>query len=429
MVEVMTSTSQITAAVHGTFDPDDESALDAAVSSFLESLDSPPALLALGEATHAEPAFAHVRNRLFQVLVQRGFRSIAVESDQIAALKVNAFIHDGPGTLDQAMAEGFSHGFGEFCGNRQLVAWMREYNHGRPAGEQLAFHGFDAPMEMMSVPSPRRFLRLLHDYLTGHLGPDSFLHGRADLQELLGDDQRWSDTEAVLNAEKSVGASSEAAALRVIADDLLTTLSTQAPRLVAASSIAEWRRAETHGRAARGLLRYHSQAAGDIPDDRRWTRMSAVRDALMVENLTAVRAVERHRGPTLLSGHNLHFQRNRSAMNLGPMELEWFSAGAIADVLLEERYAFIATSLGESTAIGLQAPPANTFEHAMQRATDDCALFDAGRLHHALGDAVVRTDTEPEQGYFPLEAATLAHCDAVLHIAASKGHRANAWPG
>jgi hypothetical protein len=114
---------------------------------------------------------------------------------------------------------------------------------------------------MSSAPSPRRYLKHLHGYLVEHLGPDSFPHSREDLEHPLGDDQRWSDPAAVMDAEKSIGASSEAAALRVIADDLSTALYAHAPRLVAASSIADWHRAEVHGSATLGLLRYHAQAA------------------------------------------------------------------------------------------------------------------------------------------------------------------------
>src|SRR5690349_23602063 len=96
-------------------------------------------LLALGEPTHFEPAFARLRNDLFARLAEHGFRSIALETDRVAAL-------DG----------GFSHGLGDVDANRQLVAWLREYNS--HAAEPLVFHGFDAPMEMFSAPSPRPYL-------------------------------------------------------------------------------------------------------------------------------------------------------------------------------------------------------------------------------------------------------------------------------
>ena len=57
--------------------------------------------------------------------------------------------------LDATMRDGFSHGWGELDTNRQLVAWMREYNENRAEADRLAFHGFDAAMETMNAPSPR----------------------------------------------------------------------------------------------------------------------------------------------------------------------------------------------------------------------------------------------------------------------------------
>lgn len=390
-----------------------------ALSSLSEILDAQPELLALGEPTHFEPAFPHLRNRIFQLLAGHGFRSIALESDIIAGLKVDAYVRDEAGTLDQAMAEGFSHEFGRLDGNRELVAWMHEYNRGRTAEERLAFYGIDAPLETMSAPSPRLYLQHLHGYLTEHLGPDAFLHGHADLERLLGDDERWSDTAALMEAERSVGASMDAMALRAIADDLLTTLHVHAPTLVAASSPADWQHAEMHGRAALGVLRYHSQAAETGSSEQRWTRMCAVRDALIAENMLAIRARERRRGPTLVFANNVHLQRNLSTMQMSDMHLEWFSAGAIATTVSSDRYTFIAGSLGASATRGLDAPPADTYEYAMQQVTHESALFDANRLRDAVGALPARTDTHPEQGLFPLDTATLEACDAVLYAPSS----------
>lgn len=394
------------------------SQISSAVSSLTEILDPRPDLLAIGEPTHREPAFAHLRNQIFRTLAEHGFRSIVLESDLIAALKVDAYVRDGAGTLDRVMAEGFSHGFGESAANRELVSWMRAYNEGRPATEQVAFHGMDAPLETMSVPSPRSYLLHLHGYLAGHLGADAFLHGRTDLEGLLGDDGRWSDMGALMDPEKSVGGSPEATALRAIADDLVTVLHAQAPGLVAASSLTAWRQAEMHGRAALGLLRYHAQAAEPRTPGARWSRLGGVRDALMAENLLAIRAVERRRGPSLVFAHNLHLQRRPVSMGMGDMDVEFPSVGAIL-AAVSDPYPFIACSLGTSAELGLGEPAADTYEGALQEATTGSAFFAADRLRDVLTSARTRTDTVPEQGYFPLDADLLQRCDAVLHIAAA----------
>lgn len=353
-------------------------------------------LLAFGEPTHLEPAFAFLRNELFAQLVDHGFRSIALETCRVAAFTVNDFVREGVGTLDAVMREGFSHGFGELVANRQLVVWMREYNKNRPASERLAFHGFDAAMETMSAPSPRRYLEYARDYLALDL----------DLAALTGDDEQWSRTEAVLDHTMSVGDTAEAARLRSIADDMLTTLYARAPERIAATSRAEWFRARAHLTAGLGLLRYHRQSAQPGEDNARWSNMAGIRDALMAQNLLELE------GRTLVFAHNLHLQRNVTNMAMGPMDLTWSCAGAIVASLVGDRYTFIAGSLGRSPAIGLEAPEPNTHEGFLQNRTTDWTLTKPT----TDTSAHTRTDTTPQQGYFPLDQAILNAADAILHI-------------
>jgi erythromycin esterase-like protein len=340
----------------------------AAIHRFVAALPVPPQLLALGEPTHGEPAFPRLRNRIFELLVDHGFRSIAIESDRVAALQVDTFVRGEAGTLDSAMAEGFSHGFGQLAANRDLVAWMRGYNESRPEADRLAFYGFDAPLEMGGAPSPRRYLQ----HVRGYLGVDSY----PDLDQLLGDEQRWSDPGAVMDAAKSIGGSPEAGALRVIADDLLTALYAHAPRLIAASSVTQWRHAEVHANAALGLLRYHARAARPGPQAERTSRLLGVRDASMAQNLLDIRTVEEQRGATLVFAHNRHIQRHPSRWRLADLDLEWFSAGSIVASLLGNRYVAIVGSPGAGPTLDLAA-------------------------------------------HFPLDTATLRHCDAVLHLASA----------
>jgi erythromycin esterase-like protein len=53
-------------------------------------------------------------------------------------------VTEGEGSLDDAMQTGFSHGFRGLSENRELVAWMREYNRDHAPADQLRFYGFDA---------------------------------------------------------------------------------------------------------------------------------------------------------------------------------------------------------------------------------------------------------------------------------------------
>lgn len=359
-------------------------------------------LVGLGEPTHQEPAFASVRNELFAQLVDRGFRSIALETDRVAALTVNDFVQDGVGTLDAVMRAGFSHGFGDLDANRQLVAWMRVYNESRPAEERLSFHGFDTSTETMSAPSPRRYLEHARDYLGLDL----------DFASLVGDDERWSRTEAILDPAESVGATREADVLRALADDMLTTLYARAPELVAKTSRDEWYRAEVHLTAGLGLLRYHKQVARQVEERDRLSGMTATRDALMAQNLLDIRRAEARRGATLVSAHNLHLRRTPSTMRMGDVHVDWSSAGAIVASLLGEQYTVIIGSLGRSDGLGLGEPEPETYEGFLQRRVSTWGLTPAS----AVTSGRTRTDVRWEQGYFPLDQANLGGADTVLHI-------------
>ncbi|OXM74461.1 MULTISPECIES: erythromycin esterase family protein [Amycolatopsis] len=367
--------------------------------------------LALGEPTHLESAFARIRNELFAQLADLGFTGIALETDRVAALTVNDYVQHGVGTLDAVLRDGFSHRFGELDNNRRLVEWMREYN--KTAERPLAFHGFDVSTEMMNAPSPRTYLEHARDYL----GLDH------DIAGLTGDDERWSRTEAVMDAASSPGATSEADRLRVLADDMLVTLHASAPMLIAATSRAAWHRARIHLTAGLGLLRYHRQAAEPGADTARWTRMSAFRDAMMAQNLLDIRDIER--GPVLVFAQNRHLQRNESHMRMGPMDVNWSSAGAIVSSLVGERYRLIVGSLGRSRAIELGEPRPETFEGLLQRRIGTWGVVPA----RDIAPADVRTDTNPMQGYFPLDQDTVDGADAILHVSAGTDTQALALRG
>ncbi len=135
-----------------------------------------PRLLALGEPTHGEDTLLDLRNELFRQLVdQEGYDTI--ESDCMAGLAVDDYVTSGTGTLDEVMAHGFSHGWGAFAGNRDLVRWMRAHNiradkDGRPASERLRFAGVDGPLEITGAASPRQALVSLHRCLSVWVSAD-----------------------------------------------------------------------------------------------------------------------------------------------------------------------------------------------------------------------------------------------------------------
>ncbi|WP_018348755.1 erythromycin esterase family protein [Longispora albida] len=359
-------------------------------------------LLGLGEPTHQEPAFGAVRNELFAQLADLGFRSIALESDRVAAFAVNDYVLHGAGTLDAVMREGFSHDFGALEANRRLVAWMREYNEDRPEADRLTFHGFDLPTENTMAPSPRSYLEYARDYLR---------LDTLDIAGVAGDDHRWSRDEAILDHTRSPGTTPEAARLHSIAEDLLTKLHARAPELIAHTSLAAWSRAKTHLDTALGLLHYHWQAAQPLAQSDRIALLLTTRDTLMARNVLDIRTAEARRGPTMLFAHNLHLQRDASAWGSGDLSARWSGAGAILDAFQTESYFFVASSLGRSTTLNLGEPAPDTYEARLQARVTGWGLIPATELRPAR----TRTDTIPQQGYFPLNEATVDGADLILH--------------
>ncbi|MEV4331957.1 erythromycin esterase family protein [Streptomyces sp. NPDC049597] len=389
-------------------------ALDA--SAVMGLLPARPRLLALGEPTHGEDTLLDLRNGLFRQLVeQEGYRTIAIESDCMRGLVVDEHVTSGTGSLDEVMEHGFSHGWGAFAANRELVRWMRAYNvradnDGRPASERLRFAGFDGPLEISGAESPRQALTALHGYLAPRVDADMLPCTAETLDRLLGSDDRWTDPAAMTDPSQSVGQSAEAGELRVLADDLGALLDAQAPHLLAAASRDALDRARLYGRTATGLLRYHHWMADGSPA--RMTRLVGVRDQMMAHNLLAVAA----RGPALVHAHNSHLQREKSTMRMGGTPLEWWSAGALVSARLGDEYGFVATALGTIRHRGVDTPPPDTLEGLLYALPEDRCLIDAPRLATALAGTRPAPRVSPWFGYAPLDPAHLADSDGIAFV-------------
>lgn len=389
--------------------PEAAQAIDAA--AVLASLPTRPGLLALGEPTHGEDALLELRNDLFRQLVeQEGYRTVAIESDCTAGLVVDDYVTAGTGTLDEVMDHGFSHEWGAFAGNRDLVRWLRAYNDGRPPSEQVRFAGFDGPLEITGAASPRQPLTALHAFLSDRVDAELLPCTPATLDRLLGDDERWPNPAAMMDPSQSVGQTTDASRLRLLADDLVALLDEQTPLLVATSAPEEWQRTRLYGRTATGLLRYHYWMAD--PSSGRMARLLGVRDSIMAANLLALA----ERGPTLVHAHNGHLQRDRSTMTMGGQAVAWWSAGAIVSAQLGGQYAFLATALGTIRHRGVDTPPPDTVEGVLYGLPQPRSLIDVPRLAAALADRPPVPRVSPWYGYSPLDPAHLASLDGLAFV-------------
>ncbi len=382
-----------------------------AASTVMALLPNRPRLLALGEPTHGERTLLDLRNELFRQLVDHeGYRTITVESDCLRGLIVNDYVASGAGTLDETMERGFSHGWGAEAGNRELVRWMREYNHARPRAEQLRFAGFDGPLEIDAAESPRQALTTLHAYLSHWVDPELMACTADTLERLLGADDRWTNPAAMTEPATSVGRAPEARELRLIADDLVALLNAQAPHLIAVTSPDELDQARLYGRTATGLLRYHFAMADSAPS--RMTRLCALRDQMMAENLLALA----ERGPTLVYAHNSHLQRDKSTMQMWQGPVQWWSAGALVNARLGQEYAFLATALGTIRHHGVDTPPPDTIEGLLYPLPEDRYILDTRSITDAAGNVPPAPRVSPWFGYAPLDPAHLGQIDGIVFV-------------
>ncbi|WP_367123523.1 erythromycin esterase family protein [Streptomyces phytohabitans] len=405
-------------------------------TALLRLLPERPHVLALGEPTHGEDALLELRNDLVRQLVEEGgYGTVALESDCLRGLAVDAYVTRGAGTLDGVLEHGFSHGWGASAANRELVRWMRAHNaradaEGRPASARVRFAGFDGPLEISAAESPRQALTGLYAFLAARLDADLLPCTEAALGRLLGADERWTDPAAMTDPSRSVGRSADAVELRLLADDLTTLLEAEAPHLSAPSGGGEaggdgehadagrtegghadaWDRARLYARTATGLLRYHAAMADDSPS--RVTRLCALRDVLMAANLAALA----ERGPLLVHAHNSHLQRGRSSMRMWQGRVEWWGAGALTAVRLGGRYAFVATAVGTLRHQGVDVPPPESVEGLLYGLPEDRQLVDPVALAAALGGTPPAPRESPWFGYAPFDPALLAGTDGLVYV-------------
>ncbi|WP_067893641.1 erythromycin esterase family protein [Nocardia vaccinii] len=403
----------IPAALHTIGRPlDDPPSLGRVLDELLSARAEPPAIFALGEPVHGIAAFPLLRNDILAHLVDRGYRSIALETDALAASMVEDYVNGANIDIDTVLATGFSHGFGGIPGNRELLHWLRAHNGTREAPDRVRFHGFDAPVEFSAAPSPRRALCVVRDHLPEALWPVSVQR----LDELAGEDADWSDEAAMFDPAASVGDSVRARALRVVADDLVSALRRAAPSLRAADP-RHHQRVVAHARAALGLLRYHAVMATPAPD--RIANLGSMRAEMMAENLVAILAEEHRRGPSLVFAHNAHLQRARSLMSPEGAGVGWGSAGALVGSVLGDRYLVVTTDAA-------RPGEPDTLQGVLAEAATRRTLFPAPALRAALPDPLAAT--EPlVPGHIPLRPDDIESADAVLLLADTGEEQYRYW--
>ncbi|WMW21371.1 erythromycin esterase family protein [Methanolobus mangrovi] len=355
------------------FSLDSSETFSAAVDRLIASLDDSVELLGFGEALHGGEEILMLRNQLFKYLVKKyGYSAIAIESSFPRAHIVNEYVAGrGPASYEDIQEAGFSHGFGRLEANRELVKWMREYNADPSHQIKIRFYGFDSPSEMMYADSPRHLLHFVLDYLTSVDSASGRYH-HEQIDPLLGNDAEWENPAAAMDPTRSVGLSSNANALRIETEDLISEINERRPELVDKTSDDQYLKAVQYATVARQLLNYHAVSARNSDD--RLVRLLGIRDAMMADNLTYIVSRERSRGKVLAFAHNSHLKRGKTHMQLGPYALKWWPAGSHLYEMFGPRYAIISSGVGVSEENGIGLPQSGTLE-ALLTGLPEPALF------------------------------------------------------
>jgi erythromycin esterase-like protein len=396
------------------FSFDTPGTFNAAVDNMITSLGDSVELLGFGEALHGGKDILILRNLLFQRLAEaHGYSAITIESSFHRVRVVNEYVSGrGPASYEAVQDTGFSHGFGRLDVNRELVEWMRRYNDDPSHRVKLQFYAFDSPTEMTGTDSPRQILHFVLDYLTS-IDSASGQEHRERIDQLLGQDSVWENPAAMMDPTKSIGLSSEATALRIETEDLISDLRVRRPELVAKSDESRYSEAAQYASVARQLLNYHAALART--SDKRVAELLGIRDALMADNLAYMVSRERGRGNVLAFAHNSHLKRGKSQWQLGSNVHTWWPAGAHLDAMFGPRYAIIGSAVGESLANGIGQPEAGTLEARLTTVPGPVRFIPTHRGQglptSAIAALPIRSGSMKNPTYFALTPQSLSDFD------------------
>jgi erythromycin esterase len=404
------------------FSVDSPATFYAAVDTMIAALGDSVELLGFGEALHGGEDILLLRNRLFQRLVEtHGYSAIAVESSFPRGRLVNEYVAGrGAASYEAVQDCGFSHGFGRFDANRELVEWMRRYNAEPSRRVKLRLYGFDSPTEMYGTDSPSHVLHVALDYLAS-IDSNSGQKRRERIDALLGSDADWENPAALMDPTQGVGLSAAANALRIETEDLMTELQIRRPELVAKNDPDRYWEALQHASVARQLLNYHATLARESDD--RLIELLGIRDAMMADNLAYAVSRERGRGKVLAFAHNRHLQYGKAVWQLGPHLNIWWPAGAHLKELLGTRYVVIGSGLGVSEANGIGRPEPGTLE-AMLTSLPEPVVFIPTHQGEGLPASEIaalptRSGSTINSGYFVLTQESFTDFDWLVVLASS----------
>lgn len=115
-------------------------------------------IVGLGEATHGTREFFELKHRLVRHLVaERGFRTVAFETDFVNTLALDAYVRQGEGTAAEALGDVILQVWKTET-VLATVEWLRAFNEGRPPDDRVRFHGISLSSPDNSADALRALL-------------------------------------------------------------------------------------------------------------------------------------------------------------------------------------------------------------------------------------------------------------------------------
>lgn len=118
-------------------------------------------VVGMGEASHGTHEFFQVKADLFRRLVEdHGVRLFGLEANYSETLAVDRYVRatdDAPDSAADALAATYFWPW-YVAELRNLVEWMRAFNAGRPADDQVRFFGFDSQYTVGGADALQQFL-------------------------------------------------------------------------------------------------------------------------------------------------------------------------------------------------------------------------------------------------------------------------------
>jgi erythromycin esterase len=382
----------------------------------LDDILAPAEIVALGETVHTSGGYSAARARIIRYLVEhRGYRAVSFEGPWGPAEATRAFVEDGRGTLQGAMA-GLTFLAWRNDVTKDLLVWLRSWNAAHPA-DKVRFFGFDVQAPWDDGPRLRAFL--------GKVTPtDPTL---ADATRACIGAKHDTDTEAyadpvespILKGQQLLSVAQHEACIGALAR-VEAHLAAKKTAVVAASSqddLALARVALVALRAMNGQMFHLFREPAKAYD---------ARDLGMADVLMGLRALRAPGAKTAVWAHNRHITTRGTELVSDADGLSWHATGSVLAERLGTKYAAIGlvaknVSLNwDGTKVTVQPP---------RDGADDVEkpLSELGRPYVLLDladNAVLAPGRSYELGEFGGTGVPAAHYRALVYLETSPAQTA-----